>query len=120
VVRPGDPVTPTLPPDGAEQSRRGARQVDITGYRVQGRLLRVFYTVDQTGNCSTSISEPEVRETANSVVVRLERRGSRAPDEVCTNLMLGNSVDIPLSRPMGGRVLQDGSRGGSLVPPSRS
>ena len=38
---------------------------------------------------------------------------------MCQPLRLTNSVEIVLSRPMGGRLLQDGSRGRSLVPIER-
>jgi hypothetical protein len=116
VITPDDPVTPSLLADGVGRDRREVREVDVTGYRGQGRRLLVLYTVDQTTDCSSRIEEPEVEERADSVVVRLRRRPSQAPDQVCVNLLLTNSVEIGLSRPLGDRVLLDGSRGGALVP----
>jgi len=114
-----DPVTPYRPPTGAEQRRGGPRDVEIIGYKAMGRTLQVFYTLDRSTDCSTRIEPPKVRERVASVVVQLSRAPSRAPDVVCQDLRLTNSVDIVLSRPMGGRLLQDGSRGGSLVPIER-
>ena len=111
VDTPGAPVAPALQ-DAAQETR----PVDVTGYRAVGRTLRVFYTIDRSADCSARIAEPVVQETPDAVVVRLDRRPSLAPDEVCSDLLLTTSVDIPLTRPLGGRVLQDGSRGGSLVP----
>lgn len=115
LITPNGPVTPSLPPNRAEDRRR-ARAVDVTGYTPSGRTLRVYYTVDQSLDCSALIDPPQVTERADSVVVRLARRVSQAPDEVCASLLLTNSVDITLSRPLGGRTVLDRSRGGALVP----
>lgn len=114
-----DPVTPYRPPTGSEQRRRGPRDVEIVGYKAMGSTLQVFYTLDRSTDCSTRIKPPKVRERVATVVVELSRAPSRAPDVVCQDLRLTNSVDIVLSRPMGGRLLQDGSRGGALVPIER-
>lgn len=114
-----DPVTPYLPPGGPVHDRGGPGAVEIVGYKAMGRTLEVFYTLDRTTDCSSRIKPPKVRERVSSVVVELSRQPSRAPDVVCQSLRLTNSVDIVLSRPMGGRLLQDGSRGNSLVPIER-
>lgn len=117
VVEPHDPITPDLPPEPIETEGTTAdRSVAITGYRAEGRALRVFYTVDQSTDCSSRIEPPVTRERPDAVVVFLERRISRAPNEVCTHLMLANSVDIPLQRPLADRVVQDGSLEYALVP----
>jgi hypothetical protein len=116
---PNEPVTPHLPSGGAEANRRGTRDVEIIGYQAMGRTLRIFYTVDQSTDCSSRINPPDVEERVSSVVVELSRQRSRAPDQVCQRLRLTNSVEITLSEPMGGRLLQDGSRGGALVPIER-
>ncbi len=116
VVTPQGPVTPTLPPDGAEQERTGPRDVDVVGYRAQGRTLRIYYRVDQSTDCSAQIEKPVLTERVGAVVVSLRRRPAPSPEDVCVNLLLTNSVDLQMSRPLGGRVVQDGSRGGSLVP----
>src|SRR4029079_12709577 len=83
------------------------------------RTLEVFYTVDQSSDCSSRIAPPKVEGRVASVVVVLSRQRSRAPDQVCSALLLSSSVEITLSEPMGGRLLQDGSRGGALVPIER-
>ncbi len=116
VVTPDAAVAPVLPADGAEESRSRVRAVDIIGYRTAGRTLRVYYTIDRSTDCSIRIATPVVKETLSAVVVQLDRRPSLTPGEVCSDLRLTTSVDISLTRPMAGRVLQDGSRGGSLVP----
>ena len=122
VVVPSGPVTERTSSHGAE-NQVTVRAVDVTGYLAQGRSLRVFYTVNRSTDCSLRIAKPAVEETADAVVIRLDRKPSLAPAEVCPSLLLASSVDISLSRPMAGRVLLDGSRGDSLVPvepPSRS
>ena len=119
MIVPHDPVTRNPPRDGAEASRRGPRPVEIIGYKAIGRTLEVFYTVDQSTDCSSRIAPPKVEERVASVVVELSRQRSRAPDQVCSGLLLSSSVEITLSEPMGGRLLQDGSRGGALVPIER-
>jgi hypothetical protein len=116
---PNDPVTPTLPTYGPDKQRVGHRGVEIVGYKAIGRRLEVFYTLEQTTDCSNRIQTPTVEEHASTVVVELSRRPSAAPDQVCQPLRLTNSVEIELSRPMGGRLLQDGSRGRALVPIER-
>jgi len=116
---PNDPVTPSLPTYGPETQRPGHRGVEIVGYQATGRTLQVFYSLDQTIDCSNRIQPPKVEEHESTVVVELSRRPSAAPDQVCQPLRLTNSVQIVLSRPMGGRLLQDGSRGRSLVPIER-
>jgi len=116
---PNDPVTPSLPTYGPETQRPGHRGVEIVGYKATGRTLQVFYSLDQTIDCSNRIQPPKVEEHESTVVVELSRRPSAAPDQVCQPLRLTNSVQIVLSRPMGGRLLQDGSRGRSLVPIER-
>ena len=118
VFVPHDPVTPSLPSYGS-QRRRDGRGVEIVGYKAMGRTLQVFYTLEQTTDCSNRIQSPRVEEHASTVVVELLRRPSAAPDQVCHRILLTNSVEIVLSRPMGGRLLQDGSRGRSLVPIER-
>jgi len=115
---PNDPVTRNPPPDAGAR-RRGPRAVEIIGYKAMGRTLEVFYTVDQSTDCSSRIAPPKVEERVASVVVELSRQRSRAPDQVCSGLLLSSSVEITLSEPMGGRLLQDGSRGGALVPIER-
>ena len=119
-LTPYDPVTPSLPPDGADQDRGGPRQVDLIGYRVDGRDLVVFFTVDQTSGCSGAIKEPQVEERLGSVRVTLVRQRTAGSDEVCVSRVPTSSVDITLERPLAGRLLQDGTRGGSLVPPMSS
>ena len=119
MIVPNDPVTPKLPPGGAGSSRRGTRGVEIIGYKAMGRSLQVFYTVDQSTDCSSRINPPRVEERLSSVVVELSRQRSQAPDQVCQHLRLTNSVEITLSEPMGGRLLQDGARRGALVPIER-
>ena len=116
VLTPQDPVTPTLPPDDAEKERTGPRDVEVVGYRAQGRTLRIYYRVDQSTDCSAQIEKPMLTERAGAVVVSLRRRPAPSPVDVCVNLLLTNSVDLELSRPLGGRVVLDASRGGSLVP----
>jgi hypothetical protein len=118
VFVPNDPVTPSLPTYGPDTHRSG-RGVEIVGYQAMGRTLHVFYTLDQTIDCSNRIQTPNVEEHASTVVVKLSRRPSAAPDQVCQPLRLTNSVEIVLSRPMGGRLLQDGARGRALVPIER-
>ncbi|CAN5534368.1 hypothetical protein BH10ACT10_BH10ACT10_23330 [soil metagenome] len=117
---PYDPITPSLPPDGADQDRGGPRQVDVIGYRVNGRDLVVFFTVDQRSGCSGAIQAPLVDERVGAVRVTLKRQPPAGSDEACTDRVPTSSVDITLDRPLGGRLLQDGTRGGSLVPPMSS
>jgi len=112
---PDDPVTPSLPPDGTDEPRRGGRGVEIVGYRTRGRVLDILYTVDQSQDCSARIDPPKVDERAAAVRVTLSRTPSRAPGEVCTQLLLTNQVRVRLGRPLGGRVVQDGARGGAPV-----
>ena len=119
VFVPHDPVTPSLPSYDAQRRRDGHRGVEIVGYKAMGRTLQVFYAIEQTTDCSNRIQSPRVKEYASTVVVELSRRPSAAPDQVCHRILLTNSVEIELSRPMGGRLLQDGSHGRSLVPIER-
>jgi hypothetical protein len=111
-----EPARPSGPRRQADRQRADIREVEIVGYQATGRKLRIYYTVDQSSDCSSRIEPPDVQETASAVLVRLDRRPSRAPDQVCTHLLLTNSVDIALSRPLGARALQDASLGGALVP----
>jgi hypothetical protein len=113
---PPDDVAPSRPAETSDNRHGGVREVEIVSYEAEGRSLRLYYTVDQSSDCSSRIEPPAVRETADAVVVRLDRRPSRAPDQVCTHLLLTNTVDVPLGRPLGRRVLQDASRAGALVP----
>ena len=116
---PYDPVTPSLPPDGADQDRGGPRAVDLVGYRVNGRDLVIFYTVDKFGGCSGALEEPVVDERVAAVRVTLRRKTTVATG-ACTDRIPTTSVEITLERPLSGRLLQDGTRGGSLVPPMAS
>ena len=113
-ITPHDPVTPTLPPDGAEEDRSGRREVDLVGYRADGAVLHVFYTVDPRRGCSVGIDEPVVDERVGSVRIRLLRSwpGPGSVGAACADRLPTSSVDIRLSRPLGGRLLQDGARGG--------
>jgi hypothetical protein len=120
VLTPHDPVTPALPPDGAEERSPDPRHVDLIGYRADGRDLLVFYTVDQTAGCSGAIEEPMVEERVGSVLIWVRRQRTADSDEVCVNRIPTSSVEVRLNRPLGGRLLQDRSRGGSLVPPLAS
>ena len=119
VLTPNDPVTPPLP-DQARQKRSGPPLVDVVGYRVNGRDLVVFYTVDQSAGCSGAIEKPLVQERGDSVRILLQRRKIAGTNEVCVNRIPTSSVDITLSRPLGGRLLQDAARDGALVPPIAS
>lgn len=116
VIRPQEPITPDLPPEPIETEGTSQPAVEITGYRAQGRALTLFYNVDQSTDCSSRIEPPTVLEGPDAVIVFLRRRISRAPGEVCAHLMLANSVDISLRRPLENRVLQDGSFDEALVP----
>jgi hypothetical protein len=117
---PYDPVTPSLPPDGADQDRGGPRAVDVIGYRTDGRDVVVFYRVDQTAGCSGAVEEPVVEERVGTVRVTLRREKVSDADESCAVRIPTSSVVLTLGRPLGGRLLQDGTRGGSLVPPMAS
>ena len=117
VVRPRELITPDLPPEPIETEGTTDRAVEITGYRSEGRTLTVYYTVDQSTDCSSRIRPPVTRERPDTVTVFLERRVSRAPDEVCAHLLLANSVEIRLDRPLADRAVQDGGFDGALVPP---
>jgi len=119
---PHEPITPSLPPDGAVEDRSGRREVDLVGYRADGAVLHVFYTADPRRGCSVGIDEPVVDERVGSVRIRLLRSwpGPGSVGAACADRLPTSSVDIRLSRPLGGRLLQDGSHGGSLVPPLAS
>lgn len=119
-ITPYDPVTPSLPPDGADQNRGGPRPVDVIGYRASGRELVVFFTVDPGSGCSGAIKEPQVDERVAAVRVTLTRQRPTGSEAACTDQVPTSSVDITLERPLEGRLLQDGTRGGSLVPPMSS
>ena len=116
VVRPQDLITPDLPPEPIETEGTSEPAVEITGYRTSGRTLTLYYNVDQSTDCSSRIAPPVVMEGPDAVIVHLQRRLSRAPGEVCAHLMLANSVDILLQRPLEDRVLQDGGFDEALVP----
>jgi hypothetical protein len=116
VVQPHDPITPSLPPEPIEQVGRSDRAVEVTGYQSAGRSLVLYYTVDQSTDCSARIDPPLVRERPTTVIVFVQRQVSRAPNQVCTHLSLANSVVVPLQAPLGDRVVQDGGYDGSLVP----
>jgi hypothetical protein len=118
-VIPTEVVTPPLPPDRADQALEGQPDVDVTGYRAAGRTLSIFYTVDQSADCSTRIEPPQVVETERMVLVRLVRRSSRAPDAACSEIRLATSVDIPLRAPLSDRLVRDAVRDGALVPAQR-
>jgi hypothetical protein len=116
VVEPHDPITPVLPPQPIEQVGRSERAVEVTGYQSAGRTLTLYYTVDQSTDCSARIDPPLVRERPTTVIVFVQRQVSRAPNQVCTHLSLANSVTLALHVPLGDRVVQDGGYDGSLVP----
>jgi len=118
-VIPDDPVTPPLPPDRADQALEGQPDVDVTGYRASGRTLSIFYTIDQSADCSTRIEPPQAVETSRFVLVRLVRRSSRAPDAACPEIRLATSVDVPLRAPLSDRLVRDATRDGALVPAQR-
>ena len=84
---------------------------------MDGLDLVVFYRVDQSAGCSGDIREPVVDERVGAVRVTLQREEDEGDDEVCVGRIPTSSVEITLDRPLGGRLLQDGARGGSLVPP---
>ncbi len=121
VLTPNDPVTPPLAGPGQAEPRSGPPLVDVVGYRVNGRdLVRLLH------------GRPELRAARVRSRSRWSRSGaapsgscscggrSRATDEVCVDRIPTSSVDITLSRPLGGRLLQDAARGGALVPPIAS
>ncbi|MFL6134019.1 MAG: hypothetical protein ACJ72A_14535 [Nocardioidaceae bacterium] len=116
VTRPQELITPNLPAEPIETEGTSAPAVEITGYRTHGRTLTLFYNVDQSTDCSSRIEPPLVLEGPDAVIVFVRRRMSRAPGEVCAHLMLANSVDISLHRPLENRVLQDGGFDEALVP----
>jgi hypothetical protein len=116
VIEPHDPITPLLPPQPIQQVGRSDRAVEVTGYESAGRTLTLYYTVDQSTDCSARIDTPLVRERPTTVIVFLQRQVSRAPNQVCTHLSLANSVTVPLHIPLGDRVVQDGGYDGGLVP----
>ncbi len=111
-----DPDIPHRHPNDVDGRRPDVREVEVVGYQTRGRTLRLYYTVDQSSDCSSRIEPPRLEERADSVVVRLERVPSRAPDQVCSHLLLTSSIDVPLAEPLGRRVLQDAGRDGALVP----
>jgi hypothetical protein len=119
VLEPHDPITPDLPPEPIETEGTSNPGVEITGYRSHGRALTLYYNVDQSTDCSSRIEPPVVRQRPDAVVVFLRRRVSRAPNEVCAHLMLANSVEVVLDRPLAERVVQDGVFDGALVPAQR-
>jgi hypothetical protein len=116
VLNPRELITPDLPPEPIETEGTTEPGVEITGYRTRGRTLTLYYNVDQSTDCSSRIEPPTVLEGPDAVIVFLRRRVSRAPGEVCAHLMLANSVDISLRRPLEERVLQDGGFDEALVP----
>jgi hypothetical protein len=116
VLRPRELITPDLPPEPIETEGTREPGVEITGYRARGRIVTLYYNVDQSTDCSSRIEPPVVLEGSDAVIVYLRRRVSRAPGEVCAHLMLANSVDIALRRPLENRVLQDGAFDEALVP----
>jgi hypothetical protein len=112
---PHDVFTPgPLPPAGPP-----TRKVVITGFRTEGRVLSVFYTVD-VRDCTGQIRPPVVRETTLAVTVTLRRRAGQPPVPQCGQLTLRNTVDVRLDRPLAGRLIRDGARGGELVAPRDS
>jgi len=111
-----DPDIPHRHPQEGDRDRADVPEVEVVGYETSGRTLRLYYTVDQSSDCSSRIEAPRLRETAAAVVVWVDRRRSHAPDQVCSHLQLTSSVDVPLSRPLGRRVLRDAGRGGAPVP----
>ncbi|QWZ06390.1 hypothetical protein KRR39_12305 [Nocardioides panacis] len=119
---PYDAITPSLPPDGAEEDRTGRHQVDLVGYRADGTVLHVFYTVDPRRGCSVGIDDPVVQERAGSVRIRLVRSwpGPGSVGAGCADRLPTSSVDVRLSRPLGGRLLQDAAHGDALVAPLAS
>ena len=99
----------------------GGKAVGMTS-RPGRAELHVFYTVDPRRGCSVGIDEPVVDERVGSVRIRLVRSwpGPGSVGAACADRLPTSSVDIRLSRPLGGRLLQDGARGGSLVAPLAS
>jgi hypothetical protein len=112
------PVTPSLPPDPADLGRPDG-DIEITGYQSAGRTLSLFYDVNVRG-CAGQIDPPRVLENARSVVVEIRRRRSASSLQACGNLLLQDSVQVRLDRPLGGRLVRDGGRRMALVPPKAS
>lgn len=112
------PVTPSLPPDPADAGRPDG-DIEITGYQSTGRTLNLFYNVNVRG-CAGQIDQPRVRESVAAVVVEIHRRKSDSSLQACGNLLLQDSVEVRLQRPLGGRLVRDGGRRMALVPPKAS
>ena len=112
------PVTPSLPPDPADGDRPDG-DIEITGYQSTGRTLNLFYNVNVRG-CAGQIDPPRVRESVAAVVVEIHRRKSGSSLQACGNLLLQDSVEVRLQRPLAGRLVRDGGRRMALVPPKAS
>lgn len=115
---PNQPITPHLPPDQADEGRPPG-EVEIIGYQASGRKLNIYYSVDVRG-CAGGLQTPIVTETRRAVIVQLHRKQTYNSAQACGSLTLFDSVDLLLSRPLGGRLVRDGSRGQALVPPRES
>lgn len=116
---PPDRLVLPAPRPGDRRDSRIPRGVVITGYQGTGRVLTVFYRVGPRSDCSTEVRRPRVIEMPDSVSVRLERAATRRPEELCADQRLAGSVDIRLTDPVAGKVVQDMARRGGLVPLER-
>lgn len=108
------PITtgPSLPPGGH------LRTAPVTGYRTRdgGRALMVAYTA-RAPSCYGRVRPARVVETTESVTVTLLLRWPRHRLGImCPDYETVKTMTVHLSRPLGDRVVLDGSRHGRPVP----
>lgn len=123
-VEPGSPgqgdltPIPVEPPGdgdgGGGDMDAGTIAVD-SFYRYDGRRLALNYT-NGVPECYGKAGTPLVEETADSVRVTIPRTPpTGGADTACIDIALLSSVDVTLERPLGDRVVLDGSRGDARV-----
>jgi hypothetical protein len=122
-AEPGSPGTASpggVPSDGASDlgpTNPLAVRVDSYYVHKNPQHLTLSYTIG-VPECYGEISEPRVEESDRAVTVTLTRVPPKNTGNVaCIEIALLKSVDVRLERPLGDRVVLDGSVKGAVVRP---
>lgn len=107
-------LTP-VPGPGAPPTAAGMQAVE--GYFPRdGTTLALNYATGVPA-CYGKVGTPTVKETADAVIVSLPKTAPKEGGDVaCIDIALMRSVDVTLTRPLGDRVVRDGSRADTQVP----
>lgn len=109
---PGEPEVPGMTPEpGPDSPPPVAGTQAIEGYFPRDERTLAINYVTGIPECYGEVGEARVEETADAVIVTLEKSPPKnTRDVVCIDIAVMRSVDVTLESPLGDRVVLDGSR----------